>query len=102
LTNPLQWGILLLLLFVAYHFEKHLKSIASSLKEINTQMQAFIDGASHLGELNANNTDTSFLSRHKLYHWAVLGSRVFSNHGYWFHEHEQQSDKPDATSESDR
>jgi hypothetical protein len=90
-TASLLLGILLVLLYVAYYFEKYLQSITSSLIEINTQMQAFIEGASSACELDAKDIKGSFLSQHKLYWWAALGRRVYSNHGDWFHEHEAKS-----------
>jgi hypothetical protein len=54
-------------------------------------MQAFIDGAKHCCELDAKDINASFLSLDKLYWWAALGRRVYSNHGDWFHEHEEKS-----------
>jgi choline-glycine betaine transporter len=90
-TASLLLGILLVLLYIAYYFEKYLQSIASSLSEMNTQMQAFIEGASSAFELDAKDIKASFVSQHTLYWWAALGRRVYSNHGYWFHEHEEKS-----------
>jgi hypothetical protein len=95
-TSSLLLAILLVLLYSAYIFEKHARSIAASLNDINTQMQAFIEGASHPFELGAKDINASFLSLHKLYWWASLGRRVYSNQGYWFHEHEEKPEKPES------
>jgi hypothetical protein len=90
-TGSLLFGILLVLLYVAYYFERCLQSIAASLIEINAQMDAFIKGASSLVELAPENIEKMYLLHGKLYWWAALGRRVYSNHGDWFHEHEDKS-----------
>ncbi|MGA8735982.1 MAG: hypothetical protein WB558_18840 [Terriglobales bacterium] len=90
-TGSLLFGILLVLLYVAYYFERYLQSIAASLIEINAQMDAFIKGASSLVELAPENIEKMYLLHGKLYWWAALGRRVYSNHGDWFHEHEDKS-----------
>ena len=91
-VSSLLLGILVVLLYSVHTLEKYVRSIASSLNEINTQMQAFIEGASHPFEMDAKDINASFLSLSKLYWWAALGRRVYNNQGYWFHEHE---DKPE-------
>ena len=85
-VSSLLFGILLVLIYSAYIFEKHLQS----LSEINTQMKAFIKGASCAFELDAKDIDVSLVSAHTLYWWAALGRRVYDNHGYWFHEHNDE------------
>jgi hypothetical protein len=89
--------MLFLLIFIEKLFRiviQLLSQISSSVSGVNSQLLAFIQGGSTLGDGSpaADELGKEYLVRTHLEFWSYLGQRVYLNHSHWLAQDKSDND----------